>query len=328
MFKNTDATIGRRQNDQPHPKTPSLLLKNTTCEAHGRALLLDDVTLSFHGNQLIAITGPVGSGKSSLLSAILGELEETEGRTFHSGSIAYVPQTSWLFSGTVFHNILFGNTLDETKYQQTVEACALKLDFDLLPDADHTLIGERGVSLSGGQQSRINLARAVYCDADIYLLDDPLSAVDAKVGRHIFERCILGRLGNTLRVLVTHQVEYLKQADCIVVLHDGRVRCQGNYEQLLTSDEYFSDLVQKSDMRQTSSDVAVKADEKEVELVCAPSSEPCDGEGFETVAEDREIGSVSGKTYWTYIKSGTPLLCLVIVAVVLVLPEGETHTYK
>ena len=304
-----------------HHETPSLVLKNITCKAREHALLLDDVTLNFHGNKLIVITGAVGSGKSSLLTAILGELEmETGGQKLIGGSISYVPQTPWLFSGTIVQNILFGRPFSQADYQQTVDACALEADFDLLPDGDNTFIGERGVSLSGGQQSRINLARAVYSGADIFLLDDPLSAVDARVGRRIFERCILGRLIDTLRILVTHRVEYFQHADCIVVLQNGRVRCQGKYEELLSSDEFFADLVKRSSF----------TGEQEVKklptgrLAVASADElPSESTGFYAAEEDREVGSVTGHTYWTYIKAGVPLACLWIVIVALVLPEGN-----
>ena len=312
---------GSTETSPSHHETPSLVIKNITCKALQHALLLDDVTLNFHGNKLIVITGAVGSGKSSLLTAILGELEvETGGQKLIGGSISYVPQTPWLFSGTIVQNILFGRPLSQADYQQTVDACALEADFHLLPDGDNTFIGERGVSLSGGQQSRINLARAVYSGSDIYLLDDPLSAVDARVGRHIFERCILGRLSDTLRILVTQRVEYFQHADCIVVLQNGRVRCQGKYEELLTSDEYFADLVNKGNL-------TGEQEEKELAIsslsVASPGKLPSESEGFHAAEEDREVGSVTGHTYWTYIKAGVPLACLWIVIVALVLPEGN-----
>ena len=283
--------------------------------------MLNDVTLSFHGNQLVVIAGAVGSGKSSLLTAILGELCATRGQVFHDGELAYAPQKPWLFSGTVSQNILFGKTMNQTRYRETVDACALEADFDLLPDGDNTFIGERGVSLSGGQQSRINLARAVYSGADIYLLDDPLSAVDARVGRHIFERCILGRLSDTLRILVTHRVEYFQHADCIVVLQNGRVRCQGKYEELLTSDEYFAELVQNK--KAASEEDENKKGPAVASVASAEAEPPSESEGFHTVEEDREVGSVTGHTYWTYVKAAMPIPCAVVAAVLIFLPDGK-----
>ena len=185
------------------------------------------------------------------------------------------------------------------------------------------MIGERGVSLSGGQQSRINLARAVYRQADIYLLDDPLSAVDAEVGRHIYEHCILGILANTLRIMVTHRAEYLKEADSVIVLQNGRVRCQGKYEQLLSSDEYFSDLMRKREEQQALGEERQTAVRKSIGSEDSSGNDGGRGE-FQIIEEDRELGSVKGDTYWTYIKVGVPLLCIPLVAVAIFLPEGES----
>ena len=307
----------------PDTKKPSLTLENVTSKGDGDVLLLDDVTLRLHGNQFIAITGSVGSGKSSLLSVILGELPATSGHTACVGSTAYCPQTPWLFTGTISQNILFGESLDELRYQETVDACALELDFDLLPNGDSSMIGERGVSLSGGQQSRINLARTVYRQADIYLLDDPLSAVDAKVGRHIYERCILGILANTLRIMVTHRAEYLKEADSVIVLQNGRVHCQGEYEQLLSSDEYFSDLMRRSEKQEALGEEKQTAVRKSIGSEDSSGDDGGRGE-FQIIEEDRDIGSVKGDTYWTYIKAGVPLPCILLVAVAIFLPEGES----
>ena len=136
------------------------------------------------------------SGKSTLLSAIAGEICEVSGTITFQGSFVYLPQTPWIFSGTIRENILFGQPHDETKYTRVIEACALTEDIHRFPDYDQTVVGERGEVLSGGQQARVSLARAVYADADLYLLDDPLSAVDFKVGQHIFETCIKDLLGD------------------------------------------------------------------------------------------------------------------------------------
>ena len=134
------------------------------------------------------------------------------------GKIAYAPQEAWVFSGTVRQNILCGKDYDLKRYKQVVKACALEKDFKLLPDRDRTAVGDRGVSLSGGQKARLNLARALYIDADIYLMDDPLSAVDTHVGRHLFDKAINGFLSDKIRILVTHQLQYLQEVDQIVVL--------------------------------------------------------------------------------------------------------------
>ncbi|KAB1267582.1 Multidrug resistance-associated protein 4 [Camelus dromedarius] len=159
--------------------------------------------------------------QSSLLSAVLGELPPSQGLVSVHGRIAYVSQQPWVFSGTVRSNILFGKKYEKERYEKVIKACALKKDLQLLEDGDLTVIGDRGTTLSGGQKARVNLARAVYQDADIYLLDDPLSAVDAEVSRHLFELCICQALHGKITILVTHQLQYLKAASQILILKDS-----------------------------------------------------------------------------------------------------------
>lgn len=186
--------------------------------------LLQDFSLNVKAGQLCAIVGPVGAGKSSVLQLLLGELPKQSGDIQIGGNISYSSQEPWLFVSTVRNNILFGLEHDKQKYSKVVKVCALETDFDQFPQRDKTMVGERGVSLSGGQRARINLARSVYRDADIYLLDDPLSAVDTHVGKHLFEECILKYLSGKTRILITHQLQYLKKADHIVVINEVSVR--------------------------------------------------------------------------------------------------------
>uniref|UniRef100_A0A3P8RDL9 Multidrug resistance-associated protein 4 n=1 Tax=Astatotilapia calliptera TaxID=8154 RepID=A0A3P8RDL9_ASTCA len=181
---------------------------------------LHNVSITAESHQLFTVIGPVGAGKSSLLSAILGELPYDTGTLKVIGQISYAAQQPWVFPGTIRSNILFGKQLNPKKYERVLRACALKKDLQLFPDGDLTLIGDRGATLSGGQKARVNLARAVYQDADIYLLDDPLSAVDAEVGKHLFEQCICGLLKNKCRILITHQLQHLRTADQILVLKE------------------------------------------------------------------------------------------------------------
>jgi len=148
----------------------------------------------------------------------LGELVPIIGSCIVKGRIAYDSQEPWIFSANIRQNILCGSNYDAQRYKKVIKACALDKDFTLLPQRDHTAVGEKGVSLSGGQKARINLARCLYVDADIYLLDDPLSAVDTHVGRQIFDQAINGFLNDKIRVLVTHQLQYLKAVDQILVL--------------------------------------------------------------------------------------------------------------
>lgn len=181
---------------------------------------LQQVNINLPTGCMCAVVGPVGSGKTSLLQLLLGELPPEAGNITVGGSISYASQEPWLFLSSVRKNILFGQTYDQNLYRRVVKVCALERDFELFPDGDKTFVGERGVSLSGGQRARINLARAVYKKADIYLLDDPLSAVDTHVGKQLFEECILGYLKGKTRILVTHQLQFLKRADHIIVLNE------------------------------------------------------------------------------------------------------------
>uniref|UniRef100_A0A8C7R182 ABC-type glutathione-S-conjugate transporter n=1 Tax=Oncorhynchus mykiss TaxID=8022 RepID=A0A8C7R182_ONCMY len=194
---------------------------------------------------LVAVVGHVGSGKSSLLSAMLGETEKRSGSVSIKGSVAYVPQQAWIQNATVQDNVTFGREKQKTWYQRVLDACALLPDLEILPAGDSTEIGEKGLNLSGGQKQRVSLARAVYRKADVYLLDDPLSAVDAHVGQHIFDKVIgpKGVLRNKTRVLVTHGMSFLPQADLILVLVDGEITESGSYQELLSRHGAFADFI-------------------------------------------------------------------------------------
>lgn len=197
---------------------------------------LIDVNVDIRMGSLIAVVGAVGTGKTSFLNAILGEMYlEEGGNIFVNGSIAYCDQRPWILNATVEENILFGSAKDSKRFDLAVSASCLTDDLKIMPAGVLTEIGERGINLSGGQKARVSLARAVYLDADIYVLDDPLAAVDAHVGMHIFEDCIKGALMGKTRVLVTHQVHLLAECDSIIIFEDGRVKAQGSYKELSMS---------------------------------------------------------------------------------------------
>uniref|UniRef100_A0A673UDD6 Multidrug resistance-associated protein 1 n=1 Tax=Suricata suricatta TaxID=37032 RepID=A0A673UDD6_SURSU len=204
-----------------------------------------DVNLDIMPGQLVAVVGTVGSGKSSLMSAMLGEMENVHGHITIKGTIAYVPQQSWIQNGTIKDNIIFGSQLDEKRYQQVLEACALLPDLKVLPGGDLVEIGEKGINLSGGQKQRISLARAIYQNSDIYVLDDPLSAVDAHVGKHIFNKILgpNGLLKDKTRLLITHSIHFLPQVDEIVVLGNGTVLEKGSYSTLLANRGVFAKIL-------------------------------------------------------------------------------------
>ncbi|XP_043474514.1 multidrug resistance-associated protein 1 isoform X1 [Leptopilina heterotoma] len=207
--------------------------------------VLRNINLKIEENQLVAVVGTVGSGKSSLISAFLGETYKLNGRVNTKGSIAYVSQQAWIQNATLQDNILFGKTLDKTIYNRVVEACALGPDLKMLPAGDQTEIGEKGINLSGGQKQRVSLARAIYNNADIYFFDDPLSAVDSHVGKHIFEHLLgpQGLIRKKTRVLVTHGITYLPKVDNIVVLKDGEISEIGTFKELLAKRGAFAEFL-------------------------------------------------------------------------------------
>ncbi|KAG0230887.1 Multidrug resistance-associated protein 1 [Actinomortierella wolfii] len=209
---------------------------------------LEDITLDIECAQLTAIVGRIGQGKSSLLSAILGEMYMWKGKvTMYGRSVAYVPQQAWIINATVRDNILFGRPFDANRYKQVIAACALLPDLTMLPAGDQTEIGERGINLSGGQKQRVALARAAYADADVYLLDDPLSAVDAHVEKLLWNRLIgpKGLLCSKTRVLVTHGIHRLRYMDRIVVLKDGKVAEHGTYVSLMDRQRMLYQLIKE-----------------------------------------------------------------------------------
>ncbi|KAL8146887.1 hypothetical protein AgCh_004571 [Apium graveolens] len=191
----------------------------------------------------VAICGMVGSGKSSFLSCILGEIPKISVEVRVCGSSAYVSQSAWIQSGNTEENILFGSPMDKAKYKSVIYACSLIKDLELFSHGDQTIIGDRGINLSGGQKQRVQLARALYQDADIYLLDDPFSAVDAHTGSELFKEYIMTAFATKTVVYVTHQVEFLPAADLILVIKEGRVIQAGKYDELLQAGTDFDALV-------------------------------------------------------------------------------------
>ncbi|XP_038161331.1 canalicular multispecific organic anion transporter 2 isoform X2 [Cyprinodon tularosa] len=207
--------------------------------------VLHNINVMVPQGSLVAVVGHVGCGKSSLISALLGDMEKQEGEVSVRGSVAYVPQQAWIQNATLRDNILFGNSFNEQKYHRVLDACALTPDLEVLPGGDMTEIGEKGINLSGGQRQRVSLARALYSNADVYLLDDPLSAVDAHVAKHIFDNLIgpEGVLKGKTRILVTHGISFLPQVDNIVVIVDGRVSEMGSYQELLKQNGAFAEFL-------------------------------------------------------------------------------------
>ncbi|XP_008820849.1 multidrug resistance-associated protein 9 [Nannospalax galili] len=206
--------------------------------------VLHNISFVVRKGKVLGICGNVGSGKSSLISALLGQMQLQKGVVAVNGPLAYVSQQAWIFHGNVRENILFGEKYNHQRYQHTVHVCGLQKDLSSLPYGDLTEIGERGINLSGGQRQRISLARAVYANRQLYLLDDPLSAVDAHVGKHVFEECIKKTLKGKTVVLVTHQLQFLESCDEVILLEDGKISEKGTHKELMEERGHYAKLIQ------------------------------------------------------------------------------------
>lgn len=262
VIKDEKEVKGKEEEEQP-----KLKIDNLICHWDDTAIkdTLFMIELDAVGPQCVAVVGPVGCGKSSLIQAILGEIPVTTGKVEAVGKLSYTPQSPWVFSATIQDNILFGEDMDEERYQRVIQVCDLNRDLESFENGDETYVGDRGVSLSGGQKARVSLARAVYRKADIYLLDDPLSAVDAQVGKLIFEQCISGFLNDKIVLLATHQLHFLKNVKEIIVLDNGRIEERGTYDELMDEDDgLFVSLMKQekedTDMMEDASETAFSGD--------------------------------------------------------------------
>ncbi|XP_057833525.2 ABC transporter C family member 9 isoform X2 [Cryptomeria japonica] len=317
---------------------------------------LKEIHLQVKRGMRVAVCGTVGSGKSSLLSCILGEIPKTSGIVKVSGSKAYVPQSPWIQSGNIRENILFGSSFENDKYDRIVKACALNKDLELFPHGDQTEIGERGINMSGGQKQRIQIARAFYQNADIYLMDDPFSAVDAHTGTHLFEECLTGFLCGKTLIYVTHQVDFLASADLILVMQNGKITQAGKYDELLQEGKGFEALVgahnqaleaivavdnlsskgilQKGNVNYTelSNEDSVQSNIQMRDLkILNSEKQMCKEVQQETNAyqkcnysqitqdEERETGRVSKKVYWSYLTAvyGGGLVPIILISQII-----------
>jgi len=240
-----DAVILRGAVDEQGDESISVKDGTFSWDRYANRNALEDINFTAAKGELTCIVGRVGAGKSSFLQAILGDLWKVKGRVVIHGSTAYVAQQPWVMNASVKDNILFGHRYDSMFYEQTVKACALLEDFAQLPDGDETEVGERGISLSGGQKARLTLARAVYARADIYLLDDCLSAVDQHVGRHLIDNVFgpKGLLNGKTRVLATNSIPVLMEADYICMIREGKIIERGTYSQLMAMKGEISSLI-------------------------------------------------------------------------------------
>jgi len=227
-------------------KAEDLAEKEKTVKTH-----LKNINIEIKKGEMIGVVGEVGAGKSTLLQAILNNLiikdkEQNNSKIILNGTVSYLNQTPWIQNETLRNNILFFQEYDKEKYDKTIELCSLNQDIEMLSGGDMTEIGEKGINLSGGQKARVALARAVHSDTDIYLLDDPISALDAHVGEHIMKELILGYLNNKTRVLVTNAIHFLKYMDRIILMKNGEIQFFGTFQELEEL-EYWQSLHKKLD---------------------------------------------------------------------------------
>lgn len=290
-----------------------------------------NIDLTVKKNELVIVTGSIGTGKTSLLNAIEGSMRKESGDSKIYGSLTFCSYP-WIQNETIKENILFGLPFIRSKYESIVKACALDVDFDVLPDGDQTEVGERGITLSGGQKARINLARAVYADRDIILLDDVLSAVDARVGKHIMNECICGLLKDKTRLLATHQLSLIGAADRIIVLDGSGSIDIGTYNELMASNSAFAKLMEFNKEQEDEEEEEEQLEEQEeMELerqktqISRIQSEKQEDEdarkekGRITVAEDRGTQNISFGIYANYMILGSGKLGVAIVPLFLLI---------
>jgi ABC-type multidrug transport system fused ATPase/permease subunit len=285
---------------------------------------LHDLDLTVPRNELLAVVGTVGAGKTSLLAALAGEMRRTGGTMVLGASRAFCPQYAWIQNATVRDNIVFGQPFDSDWYYKVVDACALRADFRCLPAGDMTEIGERGINLSGGQKQRVNLARAVYSRTDIVLMDDPLSAVDAHVGEHIFQHAICGLLRDKCRILATHQLHVLDRCDRVALLHEGRIQAVETYTNLRQRSADFNRLMTLSVQREEGDEKGKPKDEgnSEEHIERVDSSVSLHGDGALMSAEGKAVKSVPWSVYLAYIRASGSILNAVWIFLLLVSFRG------
>ncbi|RAR12763.1 multidrug resistance-associated protein 5 [Stemphylium lycopersici] len=281
------------------------------------------LNLTFGRNELVAIIGGVGSGKSSLLAALAGDMRKTSGEVIFGASRAFCPQYAWIQNATVRNNIIFGKDFNRKWYDQVVDACALRPDLEMLPHNDATEIGERGITVSGGQKQRMNIARAIYFNADIILMDDPLSAVDAHVGRHIMDNAICGLLKDKCRILATHQLHVLSRCDRIIWVDQGQVKAVDTFDNLMAQNADFVQVMSTTAKEEEKEDEdEVNEDEVAAEAKDTKKQKKSKKQAALMQQEERATKSVSWEVWIEYIKAGGGIWVGPLVFILLVLSQG------
>ncbi|KAG8690811.1 hypothetical protein FRC11_008965 [Ceratobasidium sp. 423] len=288
---------------------------------------LVDVDLQIPRGAFVGIAGKIGSGKSSLLQAMAGEMRRTAGNVILGGTTAYAPQQAWIQNLTLRQNVTFGKPDVQERFGQVVHACALRPDIEMLHDGERTEIGERGVNLSGGQKARINLARVAYFGPDIALLDDPLSAVDSHVSKHILENCLLsGPLAEKTRILVTHQLHVLPYVDEVIYMDNGRIIERGPYADLVAAGGQFSQLVaeygvaEEAETKKESGDTTATAKDDRATDANTPAAKLMQG-------DERNTGAVGWDAYTNYIRAAGGLHWMPFLGLLLSLAQAANVRY-
>ncbi|KAG8758519.1 hypothetical protein FRC14_008012 [Serendipita sp. 396] len=331
-----------------HTKKPAGV-DGTTTPAHSSQVpfSVQGLNMSIPRGRLYAMVGPIGSGKSSVLSGLLGEMKTMNGDVRFGGKIGYCSQIAWIQNATVRDNILFGRPFHEEIYWSSVRNASLITDLELLPDGDLTEIGEKGINLSGGQKQRINIARALYSDASIVLMDDPLSAVDAHVGKALFENAILGlRAQGKSVLLVTHALHFVPQCDYVYTIEDGRIAEEGTYDDLIAREGSFSKLMKEfggenlGEREDVPNEEAVDPETRAQEVRDAASRGGGKGryqnsraignaagtgklEGRLIQSEKRTVGSIGMTTYLAYMRASRGWLTVPVIIAMATLMQAS-----
>ncbi|GAB7359206.1 hypothetical protein MBLNU230_g5865t1 [Neophaeotheca triangularis] len=322
--KKEDKRKNKQAEKEKIASEPGSASSSTLADEEQNIFQIKDIDLSIGRNELVAVIGSVGSGKSSLLAALAGDMRRSNGTMTLGASRAFCPQYAWIQNATFKDNIVFGKEYNNRWYDQVIDACALRPDIDMLPSGDLTEIGERGITVSGGQKQRLNIARAIYFNSDLILMDDPLSAVDAHVGKHIMDQAICGLLQNKARVLATHQLHVLNRADRIVWMKEGGIHKVATFTDLYANDPEFQKLM-------ATTAVAEKPEEKE-----EPNEDEVEEEKKEVTKkkkgkkpaaalmqqEERATSSVGGAVYWAYIKASGSIWIAPLVFILLAISQA------
>ncbi|RDB25853.1 Oligomycin resistance ATP-dependent permease YOR1 [Hypsizygus marmoreus] len=296
---------------------------------------LRDVDMRVPRGQLVAIVGAVGSGKTSLLQGIIGEMRRTRGSVIFGGSVAYCPQSAWIQNATIRENICFGRPFEEEKYWRAVRDSCLEPDLDMLPNGDHTEVGEKGISLSGGQKQRVNICRAIYCDTDIQIFDDPLSALDAHVGKAVFQNVLQNAASGKTRILVTHALHFLPQVDYIYTIADGRIAERGTYTELMEGQGEFARFVTEFGSKEEEQEEKREEEAEAIEAVGNVRGDEDQTKKDEVrkkakmgsalmQTEERNTGAIAWSVYKEYMSAGKGKVVLPMLLLSLVLIQGAT----